>query len=354
MSKENQYKANDKKVRSVGTQILKFATAAVVAFVLFWFGFTTVVREGSCAVILRFGAVREEVTEAGLYFKLPWPFESVVSYDNRVQVLEGNVLETTTKDKRNIQLTSYVVWRINDPDLFHNRVGAKGSVNAFIHDQVFSATNSTLGAYPLTGLVSLNSEEIKIEEIQQKIFQSVHDVCLENYGIEIIDVSFLRITLPGTNLDTVFEQMRADRENEIDKILAEANAEADKILNDADAEATQKENEGVIEASKIRAEMEKEVAKIYADAQSANIELYQFLKNLDTVVSSINSNTVLIVKANEYPFNILFDYADIANEDTVLYDLSYILSQLPEQERTDLINAVAELIEEAKATNGIS
>ena len=55
-----------------------------------------------------------------------------------------------------------------------------------------------------------------------------------------------------------------------------------------------------------------------------------------------------------FTFNILFDYADIANEDTVLYDLSYILSQLPEQERTDLINAVAALIEEAKATNGIS
>ena len=64
---------------SVGMQILKFATAAVVVLVLFWFGFTTVVKEGNCAVILRFGAVREEITDAGLYFKLPWPFESVVS-----------------------------------------------------------------------------------------------------------------------------------------------------------------------------------------------------------------------------------------------------------------------------------
>ena len=107
-------------------------------------------------------------------------------------------------------------------------------------------------------------------------------------------------------------------------------------------------------AIEIKAEAEKEVAKIYADAQAANLELYQFLKNLDTVVSSINGNTVLVVKANEYPFNVLFEYADIANQDTVLYDLSYILSQLPEKERTDLVNAVAALIEEAKNANGLS
>ena len=333
---------------SVGMQILKFATAAVVVLVLFWFGFTTVVKEGNCAVILRFGAVREEVTDAGLYFKLPWPFESVVTYDNRLQSLEGNTLETITKDKRNVKLVSNVTWRISDPVLFHNSVGASGSVNAFINDQVFSATNSTMGGYNLTGLVSLNVEEIKIDEIQSKVFTRVHDVCLANYGIEIVDVSFLRISLPNTNLDTVFEQMRADRESEIDTILANANAEADKIITDADTEAAEIESKGETDAGKIKAEAESAVAKIYADAQSANIELYQFLKNLDTVVSSVNSNTILVVKANEYPFNILFDYADIANEDTVLYDLSYILSQLPEKERTDLINAVAALIEDAK------
>ena len=50
----------------------KIATALLVVLVLFWFGFVCEVREGSCAVILRFGAVREEITEAGVYLKLPW------------------------------------------------------------------------------------------------------------------------------------------------------------------------------------------------------------------------------------------------------------------------------------------
>ena len=71
-------------------RIIKYATAVIVVLVLFWFGFTTVVREGHCAVILRLGAVRQEITDAGLYFKLPWPFETVKTYDARLQCLESD------------------------------------------------------------------------------------------------------------------------------------------------------------------------------------------------------------------------------------------------------------------------
>ncbi|MBE6702752.1 MAG: protease modulator HflC [Ruminococcaceae bacterium] len=336
-----------KEKASVGMQILKFATAAVVVLVLFWFGFTTVVKEGNCAVILRFGAVREEITDAGLYFKLPWPFESVVSYDNRLQSLEGNSLETITKDKKNIVLQSNVAWKISDPVLYHNSVGVNNSANTFINDQVFSATNSTLGSYALTGLVSLNASEIKIDEIQEKIFTRVHDVCLANYGIEVVDVSILRISLPGTNLDTVFEQMRTDRETEIDTILAKAEAEANKIITDADTSASKIESDAETEAGRIKGEADAAVAQIHNAAQAADIGgLYQFLMGLDAAVAAIGPNTSLMIKTDKYPFNILFDYAEIANEDTVLYDLSYILTQLPEQKRNDLIDAIIEMLNE--------
>ena len=106
MSKQSNVNVAREAKGSLAGNIAKYLTAAVVVLVLFWFGFTTTVREGNCAVILRFGAVREEITEAGLYFKLPWPFESVVTYDGRMQYLESNRLETITKDKRNIIIQS--------------------------------------------------------------------------------------------------------------------------------------------------------------------------------------------------------------------------------------------------------
>lgn len=343
-----------KKERSaLGVRIAKYATAFVVVLVLFWFGFTTVVKEGNCAVVLRFGAVREEITDAGLYFKLPWPFESVVTYDNRVQYLEANRLETTTKDKRNIVIQSYVAWQIEDPVLFHNSVGANGTVSSYINDQVFSATNGTLGTYNLTALVSLNKEEVKIDMIQQEIFERVRDNCLANYGITIVDVSILRLSLPDMNLESVFEQMRNDRESEINAILARANAEADKIIADADAEAESIRADGTNQAAAIKQATESQVAAIHAAASEADVSLYDFISKLDTYVQIMNNKTTMVVKANEYPFNILYEYAEIANEDTVIYDLSYILSKLPEADRNALVDAIVTLIEQSAADNGI-
>jgi hypothetical protein len=50
-------KPTDEKKNVFGA-VVKYITAALVVLVLFWFGFVCQVREGDCAVILRFGAVR--------------------------------------------------------------------------------------------------------------------------------------------------------------------------------------------------------------------------------------------------------------------------------------------------------
>ncbi len=347
--KEPKVKAK-KEGSSVGVTVMKYVIALAVVAVLVWFGFTTQVREGDCAVILRFGAVREEITEAGLYFKLPWPFESVVTYDERLKYLESNRIETTTKDKRNIIIQSYVLWEIEDPVFYHNSVGARGSIATNIRDQVFSATNSVLGGYDLTSIVSLDKEQIKINQIQDEIFARVKENCLKNYGVSITDVSILRLSLPDTNLESVFDQMRQERQTDIDVILAAARLEASNITTEADREAAEIVAQGTTEAAKILAEAETEVAKIYAAAQSANLDLYKFLKELDTVIGAVDQRTVLIVKMNEYPFNVLEKYSDSmtsGGEESVIYDLSYILSQLPEKDKKALVSAVGELITEA-------
>lgn len=328
-------------------KILRYIVAALVVLVLFFFGFTCVVREGSCSVILRLGAVRKEATQAGLYLKLPWPFENVVTYDSRLQYLKSNRLETTTRDKRNIILQSYVVWRVSDPVLYHNSVGVNNAAETYINDQVFSATNSTLGAYDLQSLVSTDRDTIKMDEIQQEIFQRVRDNCSSNYGIEVVDVSIMTLSLPTNNLNSIFEQMSADRQKDIDTILADAQKQANKIRTDADAEAARIQAEGVTKAAEINAKAETEVAKIYAQAQAANIDLYKFLKELDTIIASVNDSTVLVVKADEYPFSVLTKYADTltpGSNETVIQDLNYLLSQMPAQERADLIQAISALL----------
>lgn len=335
---------------SFGMRFLKVFVAILLVTAIAYFGFTFEVREGNCAVVLRFGAPRAEITESGLYFRLPWPFENVVQYENRMQYLESNAQETVTKDKRNIILSSYVIWQVENPLLFHNSVGAYGSTETYIDQQIRSATQSTMGAYELTELVSLDTEKIKTEEIQQKIFEKVKENCEKNYGIKIIDVSILRLSLPDINLQSVFDQMRQDRQTDIDTILANAEKEASKITTEAEVRAEEIIARGTNEAAEIKAETEKAVAQIYAEAQAANIELFVFLKNLDTIAASVNSGTVLVVSTNDYPFSVLKDYANMLTDEgdeTIINDFSSILTQLNEADRQALINAVGKLIEEA-------
>ena len=331
---------------------VKIGVAVIVFVVLGFFAFTTQVREGSGAIILRFGAPRKVITEAGLYLKLPWPFESVVQFDGRQQYLESNYLETTTKDKRNVILQSYAVWSVKDPLLFYNSVGTAEKADSYIRDQIFSATNSTMGAYELSALVSLDKEKLNTDKIQDEIFEQVKQNCEENYGIMISDVNILRISLPETNLQSVFDQMIADRQKEIDTILAEAERDANKITAEADTQASQIVAQGQIQAAEIKKQTEKEVAAIYAEAQKANVELYKFLLELDALSSSVKENSILIVKADTYPFNLLLKYSKMAttttSDEVIIQDLNYIMTQLTTEEREEFVSYIYMLLKEAE------
>ena len=60
-----------------GSSVIKWLFALVVVLIIGFFGFVFKVNEGQCAVVTRFGAVRTQVTQAGMYLRLPWPFEDV-------------------------------------------------------------------------------------------------------------------------------------------------------------------------------------------------------------------------------------------------------------------------------------
>ena len=344
-------KAEERAKGSVAFLMLKIVIALVLVAIIVYFGFACVIREGNAAIILRFGAPRQTVTEAGLYFKLPWPFETVVTYDNREQYLESNNLETTTMDKKNIILKTYAIWQIDDPLTYHNSVGANGTVDSYIKNQIFSATNSVMGTYNLSDLISSSNENLKTEEIQNEIFKLVKSNCEANYGVKILDVSILRVSYPDTNLDSIFNNISAERQAVINKILEDANAKATNITSAADAEAAQIIGEGQKLAAEKRAQTEKDVAKIYAEAQEANLELFKFLKELDTIVNSVSENSVLVVDSNAYPFNILLEYGKTVDENTAVVDeLEVVLASLPEEDRAALTEAIVKLIQESKTT----
>ena len=358
---KNKNKKDKNKSGGASFLVLKIVIAITLVLVIFYFGFTCTVREGNAAIITRFGKPRETITEAGLHLKLPWPFESVITYDNREQYYETTYTESLTKsltkDSKNIAFKFYVVWKIDDPLKYHIATTQNGTsidVNNVIETSARNAIATTIGKYELSDIVSSSNENLKIDQFQSEIYQKIKASCGSTYSMNIVDVKILRISYPDENIDAIVNNIAIERENYAKFIESQGEQEAQSIKNSAGEEVARIEGSAKAEYNELIKAAESEVASIYAAAQEANIELYKFLKELDTIVNSVNSNSVLIVDSTAYPFNILLDYnKTIGNDTDVVEDLEYILSKLPDDDRAALVTAIEDLIE-AAANNSSS
>jgi membrane protease subunit HflC len=284
---------------------MKWIYASLFFLILGAFGFTFVVREGSCAIVSRFGKIREIRVDSGLRFKLPWPVENVVELDTRSQYLDSGYTETLTQDKKNVILQTYMIWNIKDPGLFYTSIGTMETAVQYLSDMLANAKNGVMGAYELSALVSTDPQNIRLNEIEADIHEIVARKALENYGIHVATVQIKRLALPSANIESVFGQMRADRQKFVTQLLSEGQRDSAIIRSKADTEAAEIIADGQTQAAAIEAETEKQVAAIYAGVYEKNPELFEFLKRLAALEASVSEKTVLIIGSDESPFSVL-------------------------------------------------
>lgn len=305
-------KGNGKKGLAV-----KIIFLVVIIVIIAYFGFSFTVREGTGAIVTSFGKVRSVYTDAGLHFKLPWPFEKVVTYDTRSQYLDSGYTETLTSDKKNVIMQTYIIWNIDDAEKFHKSLGDIDTADKYLNDLVANMKNGVMGNYQFSSLVSTAADNLKIDDISAEIEQKTQERAMENYGINIKSLKIKRLSLPYANIQSVLEQMIADRQKYADELLAQGDRDAALIISQANAEAKKIIADGKIEAAEINAETEKQVAAIYGDAYNENSELFIFLKKLIALENSVNEDTVLIIREDEAPFDIIDDLNDDGTDSTI-------------------------------------
>ena len=240
-----------------------------------------------------------------MYFRLPWPFENVSIYDARKQYMDSGYLETLTHDKKNVIMQTYAIWSIADPLKYYTSVGDTALAEKYLGDLITNSKNGTMGSYDLSSLVSMNEDDIKISKIEEQMRTEVAAHARDQYGIQLHDLRLKRLGLPATNVQSVFTQMQAERQKYIDQLLAEGERDAKIITSEADAEAAQIIAEGREQAAQINAQTEQETAQIYAQAHTQDPELYKFLRKLAAVEASVDENTVMIIKMDQAPFDVL-------------------------------------------------
>ncbi|MES2696722.1 MAG: protease modulator HflC [Verrucomicrobiota bacterium] len=277
--------------------------ALVVVTILGFAMFSFQVASNESAVLTRFGSPVRTLTEPGLYFKWPWPIDTVNRFDARLAFYDTRLSEALTQDKRNVILPVFLAWRIADPLKFLQALGTPTAAPTKLDSLATSARNALLGRYDFQELVSTDPAKLKLVELEQRLGDAIRPQALSAFGIAIEQVGIKRIALPEANTLYVYERMKAERGQYAARFRAEGRREAEELRSKTDAERTVLLAEAQKFAEETRGKAEAEAARIYADAHSQDPNFYKFLRELETLRKVTKENTTLILDTDTAPFN---------------------------------------------------
>ena len=272
--------------------------SAFIIVLLFLFAFSTIiiVDETEQIVILQFGKPVRTITEPGLNWKFPAPFQTANSFEKRLLQYDVPPEEILSRDKKSLIIDNYVRWKITDPLLFLQTVKAIPTAKTRLDDIVYSELRQELGNHDMVEIIT-ESREL----IMNKVTIASNEET-SKYGIQIIDVRIRRVDLPQQNEASIYARMEAERKRQANKFRSEGEEEAQKIRAATDRDKTVILAEAYKTAQKIRGEGEAIALDIYATSFSKDPEFYEFLKTLETYEKIIDDKTTLVLPADSKLF----------------------------------------------------
>jgi len=265
----------------------------IVFFILFGL-FTYQVDQSELAVRTRFGKILTVNNEPGLYFKAPF-IDTILTRDKRIQLYDIPPESILTTDQKRLEVDTYVLWRINEPQLFIETMRTISSALTRLDDVVYSRLRDRFASLYIGDIIS---------ERRRKALQQITETAensLEQYGIKILDVDVKRTDLPSANQQAVFDRMKSERNKEASLIRAEGERQA----QDTRARA-QKDAEIIIAAAEktaevLRGEGDALALEIYADAFSQDPDFYRFWRIMTAYKQSMKNGTSIVMgKDMEY------------------------------------------------------
>ncbi|MBP1149941.1 MULTISPECIES: protease modulator HflC [unclassified Methylocaldum] len=231
------------------------------------------VSETERALLLEFKKIVRTDFEPGLHFKLP--YQEVKKYDDRILTLESKPERFLTSEKKNVIVTWFVKWRIEDATKFYKAVGGdKAAANIRLDQITKDALRNEFSKRTIREVVSLERGQIR-----DLLIKTVNPV-VDDLGVEVIDIRVKGIDLPDEVSSSVYRRMEAERARvardfrsrgaeAAERIRAEADRQREVILADAYRDSEIRRGEGDATAS-----------EIYAQAYSRNPEFFEFYRSL--------------------------------------------------------------------------
>jgi len=266
------------------------------------------VDETQYAIVTTFGKPVRTIMEPGLNWKLPAPAQTVLLFDKRLQIFDPRPTESFTLDRKNLIVDSYACWRIADPEVFLVKVrtiqGAENSLAMLVASEI----GAELGKHNLSDLVSVNEDEVKLTQLMDNVTRRCRTAAEQDYGIEVVDVRIKRINLPDENKESVYERMRAEREQKAREYRADGEKEAMFIRGETDTKTRTILSEAYKEAQKLKGEGDAEAIRIYAEAYAKDPEFYKFMRTLASYKKILSEDTTVVMSSQTEILKLLTDF----------------------------------------------
>ena len=278
---------------------LGFLIPIVVVVVVAALSAIFVVDEREKALVLRFGQIKQVVTEPGIGFKVPL-LDEVVRFEDRILSLETEVIEVTPADDRRLEIDAFVLYRIGDIVQYRQAIGAGGERQALndLSGIMESQIRAVLGSQGVTSNTILSPERSRLmSEIRERA-----DARAQALGLDVVEVRLRQTNLPEQNFDATLQRMIAERDREATDERARGREAAQRVTALADRTYEEILSEARRDARIIEGEADAERNRIFAEAYGKDQEFFEFYRSLTAYEEALKGNNSTMVLSPDSEF----------------------------------------------------
>ena len=287
------------------------------------------ISETEQVILTQFGKpIGSPISEAGLRFKLPL-IQTVNRLDKRILEWDGRASEMPTRDKLYIIVDTFGRWRISDPLQFFTRLRDERSALSRLDDIIGSEVRNAVAKHDLIEIVRtdknrkpsvdavVNPDAGQVTQllpitlgrtvIENEVVRKAAPK-LKDFGIELIDVRFMRLNYNSGVSAKIHERMTSERQQIASRFRSEGEGEAAKILGSKERDLRQFESEAYREVQKIKGDADAKATEIYARAYGGNpeaAEFHRFLRTMDAYRKTLDKDTTLLLSTESDFFRYL-------------------------------------------------
>ncbi len=267
---------------ALGGVLLAFVVATSTLFV---------VDQRQIGVIYALGEIREVITEPGLKFKLPPPFQNVVFLDRRVQTLDSAESRPVfTAEKKSLVIDWMVKWRVKDARQFIRTSGTDiRTLEQRLSPVIHAAFNEEVTKRTVGGVLSTERDQV-MQAVRKRL-----DDDAKGFGVEIVDVRVKKVDFVANITDSIYSRMRSERQQVANQLRSTGAAEGEKIRADADKQREIIVAEAYRDAQKIKGEGDARSSAIFAEAFGRDPQFAQFYRSLEAYRASFRNRSDVMV-----------------------------------------------------------